>query len=127
MKSLILLLSTLILASTSMASEIATCTDPDDRFNEINLMMIRETSAGKIKLMQLTVGGTEYFNNLDGSLECFIDTDGPIGGVRGQKSILCELPSGLDARLKFSQKGPGSAAIFEGNRAVASFAGFECN
>ncbi len=108
---------------SSFASDISTCEDPNDVRNENNFMVIRETSAGKSKLLSLTLKGKEYLP--DGSVYCE-KASGPIGGVRGGKEIMCDLPGGLKASVHYVSRGAGSVSVFNGNKVVANFKKFNC-
>ena len=113
-----------LLSLPVFASTITTCEDEKDFFNEVNYMVIRETSRGDMKVLGLSVDKKEYLP--DGSIYCAINTSGPIGGVRNSKEITCDLPSGEVAQIRYQEKGSGSVAIFKNNVLVSSFSKFTC-
>ena len=124
MKKIILATLISLTSYQAIASTITTCEDKNDFFNEVNYMMIRETSKGDFKLLGLAVNRKEYLP--EGSIYCDINTAGPIGGIRNSKEITCELPSGEIAQVRYQEKGIGSVAVFKNNRLVSSFSNFEC-
>ena len=124
MKKSIISILLMVSSVQAFAGVITTCEDKNDLFNEVNYMMIRETSRGDFKMLGLMVNKNDYLT--EGSIYCDINTSGPIAGIKNAKELTCELPSGEVAQVKYQESGIGSVSVFKNAQLVANFSSFTC-